>query len=295
MPEPQVYDYVRYLAAKAAIDDRSLSPLVIEAMRRQLLLFPEGRPLSVVELGAGVGSTFRRLYQGGIVRSGVYRMVDLDQRSLDEATRVAETVVGREDRNSLRVEVHASDAIAYLCDEDAMLHGVDLIIAQALVDLLNVPMFIKAVAERLSAGGLLYTPITFDGDTIFEPVIESERDARIIAAYHRTMDARRTRDGLRTGGSAAGRAMLTELRLAGLEIIEAAASDWVVFPRGGSYSADESYFLHHIVNTVWEALREDADVGGVGLAAWIAERHGQIERGELIYIAHQLDALARKP
>ena len=295
MPEPQVYDYVRYLTAKAAIDDRSLSPLVMEALHRQLLLLPEGRPLSVVELGAGVGSTFRRLYQGGIVKSGVYRMVDLDQRSLDEATRVAETVIGREDRNALRVEIRASDAIAYLREEDAMLHGVDLIIAQALVDLLNVPMFIKAVAERLSAGGLLYAPITFDGDTIFEPVIDPEADAKIIAAYHRTMDARRTPDGLPTGGSAAGRAMLTELRLAGLEIIEAAASDWVVFPRGSGYSADESYFLHHIVNTVWEALSKDAIVGGVGLGAWIAERHGQIERGELIYIAHQLDALARKP
>ena len=295
MPEQQVYDYVRYLAAKAAVDDRSLSRLVLDALRRDLRLLPGGRSLSVVELGAGVGSTFRRLYQGGIVRSGVYRMVDLDQRSLDEATRAAETEIGPEDRNSLRVEVRASDAIAYLREENATLNGVDLIIAQALVDLLNVPVFMKAVAERLSAGGLFYAPITFDGDTIFEPVIESERDARIIAAYHRTMDARRTPDGLPTGGSATGRAMLTELRLAGLEIIEAAASDWVVFPHAGAYSEDESYFLHHIVNTVWEALSEDVDVGGDGLAAWIAERHAQIERRELIYIAHQLDALARKP
>ena len=295
MPEPRVYDYVRYLAAKEAIDDRSLNPLVIEALRRNLRLASEGSPLSVIELGAGVGSTFRRLHQAGIVTSGVYRMVDIDQRSLDEAARVAGAEIGQEGRDSLRVETHASDAVAYLRADAAEGQRVDLVIAQALVDLLNVPMFVRAVSERLSTGGLLYAPITFDGDTAFEPVIEPELDARIIAAYHRTMDARRTPDGLPTGGSTAGRAMLTELRLAGMEIIEAAASDWVVFPRAGGYSEDESFFLHHIVNTVWEALRNDAEVSGDALAAWITERHAQIERGELIYIAHQLDALARKP
>ncbi len=295
MPEPQAYDYVRYLAAKAAIDDRSLNPLVIEALRRNVRPVSEARPLSVIELGAGVGSTFRRLYQAEIVTSGVYRMVDLDQRSLDEAARVAEAEIGQEGRDSLRVEIHASDATAYLREDAVTGQQADLIVAQALIDMLNVPMLIEAVSERLSPGGLLYAPITFDGDTAFEPVIEPELDARIIAAYHRTMDARRTPDGLPTGGSTAGRAMLTELRLAAMEIIEAAASDWVVFPRAGGYSEDESYFLHHIVNTVWEALRDDSELGGDSLAAWIKERHGQIERGELIYIAHQLDALARKP
>ena len=295
MPEPQAYDYVLYLAAKAAIDDRSLNPRVIEALRRNLRPVSGGRPLSVIELGAGIGSTFRRLHQAGIVTSGVYMIVDLDQRSLDEAVRVAEAEIGHVNRDVLHVDVRASDAIAYLREDAAASQQADLIIAQALVDLLNVPRLVEAVSERLRPGGLLYAPITFDGDTIFEPVIEPELDARIIAAYHRTMDARRTPDGLPTGGSAAGRAMLTELRLTGMEIIEAAASDWVVFPRAGGYSEDESYFLHHIINTVWEALRDNSELSGGGLAAWITERHAQIERGELIYIAHQLDALARKP
>ena len=295
MSEPQVYDYVSYLAAKAAIDDRSLNPRVIEALRDNLRLLAEGRPLSVIELGAGVGSTFRRLHQAGIVTSGVYTMVDLDRRSLDEAARVAEAEIRHANRDVLRVEVRASDAIAYLREDASAGQQADLIIAQALVDLLNVPSLIEAISERLSPGGLLYAPITFDGDTAFEPVIDPALDARIITAYHRTMDARRTPGGLPTGGSTAGRAMLTELRLAGMEIVEAAASDWVVFPRAGGYSEDESYFLHHIVNTVWEALQGDAELSGDSLAAWIAERHAQIERGELIYIAHQLDALARKP
>jgi hypothetical protein len=34
-------------------------------------------------------------------------------------------------------------------------------------------------------------------------------------------------------------------------------------------------------------------VDGRRLAAWIAERHTQIERSTLVYIAHQLDLLGR--
>jgi hypothetical protein len=67
----------------------------------------------------------------------------------------------------------------------------------------------------------------------------------------------------------------------------------VVHPVAGAYPADEAYFLHFIVHTMHGALHDDpaiADAPGIeAFARWIAARHAQIDRGELIYIAHQLD------
>ena len=66
-------------------------------------------------------------------------------------------------------------------------------------------------------------------------------------------------------------------------------SDWVVTPVGGSYADDEAYFLHFIVHTLESALRTRPELEGRALARWVERRHRQIERGELTYIAHQLD------
>lgn len=49
------------------------------------------------------------------------------------------------------------------------------------------------------------------------------------------------------------------------------------------------YFLHFIVATMEGALRHDLSLNQTLFGAWIATRHAQIDRGELIYIAHQLD------
>jgi len=43
------------------------------------------------------------------------------------------------------------------------------------------------------------------------------------------------------------------------------------------------------------ALRAAPELDAAALAAWVAARHADIERGELIYIAHQLDVVGRAP
>jgi hypothetical protein len=42
-----------------------------------------------------------------------------------------------------------------------------------------------------------------------------------------------------------------------------------------------------------ESLTGHVELEASALASWLKERRAQIERGELVYIAHQMDFLAR--
>ena len=294
MPEPERYSAVRYLTSKAAVDDDALNEAVLVRLHDHSA--ERGMPfLRVIELGAGVGSTYLRLLNNHLTGIGSYTMVDLDAGSLAEAGRVADENRGYAKPGEFTVDTVVEDAIGYLKRRADVGNRADLIIAQALVDLLNVPAFLKAASNVLEPGGFLYLPITFDGTTIFGPPIDTSLDRQIVAAYHATMDARRTPDGLPTGGSRAGQALLRALPEAGLELVEEGPSDWEVVPQDGAYPHDVAYFLHHIINFVWESLRDGAEIPIDTLREWIATRHAQIERGELVYIARQIDVLARKP
>jgi hypothetical protein len=59
----------------------------------------------------------------------------------------------------------------------------------------------------------------------------------------------------------------------------------------GRYPEDEAYFLHFILHFFEESLSGHREVNPQEFANWLAERHSQIERSELVYIAHQMDFL----
>lgn len=80
-----------------------------------------------------------------------------------------------------------------------------------------------------------------------------------------------------------------------LRVLElgAGSSDWVVFPRSDGYNENESYFLHFIVHTIFKDLKGHDSLDRRKFGSWVAQRHSQIEKGELILIAKQMDVLAR--
>ena len=170
----------------------------------------------------------------------------------------------------------------------------DLLIAHAVLDLLDVPAALPRLFSPLAPGGLFYFTIVFDGATLFEPAIDPAFDAHVEALYHRTMDERITA-GAPSGDSRAGRHLFGQLAAAGAELLAAGASDWVVHPVAGRYPADEAYFLHFIVQTMAAALAGHPALDAARFADWIAARHAQIAAGELTYIAHQLDFAGRRP
>ena len=306
MPNSGTPDYHRYLTAKKSIDDRSLNPRVWDSLARAL---PSTRPMNVLELGAGIGSMVQRVIERGLVTACRYRAVDLEAGNVAEAMRrlpvwALEQGLSVEEMGegglrfsgactSMALSFEAANVVELLNRPD--IHGVyDLVIAQAFLDLVDLDSVLPLIGASLKPGGLIYLCINFDGGTIFDPIMDAELDARIEALYHRTMDER-VADGKASGDSRTGRRLFSGLRRIGAQVLDAGPSDWVVYPGVDGYSGDDDVFLHAIIDTVYGALESSEGVSCGTLDEWSRVRHSQVEARELVYIAHQLDVLARVP
>ncbi len=189
----------------------------------------------------------------------------------------------------VRITLEAADLFDFL-DREPGKSAWDLLVAHAVLDLIDLAAALPRLLSRLAPGGLFYFTLNFDGATILEPPIDPDLDALIEALYHRTMDTRRSR-GRPSGSSRTGRRLFGRLKEAGARLIAAGSSDWVVFPGPDGYPGDEAYFLHFIIDTIGQALHGHPELASSRFQAWIAQRHRQIESAELTYIAHQLDFL----
>lgn len=284
-------DFARYLTAKRTVDDRALNRPVWETLAHAVRTKQARlqRPLRVLETGAGIGTMVERLL--------AWRLFDADAPGvhytlLDANPALLTTAQERLTQlpSWLQLELAPDNALDYAARVAAAgaTQQCDLLIAHAFLDLLDLPTALPQLRSVLADGGLFYFTINFDGATLLEPAVDPGFDDAVEAAYHRTMDARITA-GRPSGDSRTGRHLFAQLPAAGFDILAAGSSDWVVHPIQGRYPADEAYFLHFIVATMEGALRHDPTLAPARFAAWIAARHAQIERGELTYIAHQLD------
>ena len=290
MRTPESYAYDRYLRSKRTVDDRALNPGVLDAILSSLA--PD-RPLRIAELGGGIGTMVDRLVETGRIARADYLLVDAEASFLEEAEtlapkwRVGETRNGGSASVSSEVSTRHTRLESWLDEETSRF---DLIIAHAVLDLIDTRSVLPQVLGRLTDRGLFWPTINFDGDTIFVP--PDPRDPALLQAYHRSMDER-TIDGRPAGSSTAGRELFSHIREAGGSIVRAGSSDWVVFADESGYPGDEAYFLHHIVHTVEEELKSHPELGAM-VMAWGRDRHAQVQRGELVYIAHQLDFAVRR-
>lgn len=320
---PEHYTFQRYLAAKRTIDDRALNWHVWQSLHQQLAERKGAHsPLTLLEIGGGIGTMIERLIEDGRLPHTIYHLIDEQPENIATAhQRLVERFGARNiqtssasgsDRNSEKpflvaptnsflldspggaaVEVHlyTADLFDFL-SRAGSLQAVDLVIAHAFMDLVDIPATLPKMTATLPVGALLYFTINFDGATILEPAIDKAFDTHIEQIYHRTMDERIT-DGKRSGDSQTGRHLYHQLKTAGIQTVDAGSSDWVIIPHNARYPHDEAYFLHFIINTMHGALRHHPEIDTNGFEEWIAKRHAQVEAGQLVYIAHQLDYLGR--
>lgn len=282
--------FVRYLAAKKTVDDRSLNGHVWNTLANALPPTTPERPLHVLEVGAGIGTMAERVVERRLFKHACYTLVD------ECANHVAE-IRARLPRHIRRhgaqivLDPQLADALEFTARTENQGRW-DLLIAHAFLDLLDLPSALPLLLGCLRRGGLWYFSIVFDGATIFQPEIDPVFDRHVEALYHRTMDQRITM-GRPSGDSRAGRRLVEYLRRAGADVLAAGSSDWVVLAGPSGYPDDEAYFLHFIVSTIQAALHGHPELDGPCFDEWIAERHAQVERHELVYIAHQLDFVGR--
>jgi SAM-dependent methyltransferase len=273
------YSFSRYLSAKKTVDDRALNGQVWHALRRHLPTHPH-----ILEIGAGIGTMVERLAEQKFISSAQYVAIDNQPKNIAEARRRLTNLPPQ-----LQLTLEAIDLFDFM-ERDKGKRPFDLLIAHAFLDLMDIPATLPKLFSLLKPGGLLYFSINFDGVTIFEPTIDPVLDEQIMQLYHQTMDERLT-DGKPSGDSRSGRHLFQQLKQAGGTILAAGSSDWVVFAGEDGYVADEAYFLHFIVETIRRALAHHPELDQAQFASWSAQRHAQIESGELLYIAHQLDFL----
>jgi len=291
--------YARYLAAKTSVDDRALNRHVLAELRR---LMPAGAP-RVLEVGAGLGTMVARLMDWGVVGTGEYILLDADRPLLDDSRRwLRDWAAARGLRSDLlpdglqvgdlRVRLEHAELGRYL--EVAPRVPANVLIANAVLDLVDVPAILPGLLRLLVPGGVYWFTINYDGESIFAP--GHPHDDQVLQAYHRDMDER-VRYGRPAGDSRTGRRLFHNLRAAGAPALAAGSSDWVVSAGpDGNYPDDEAYFLHSILSTIQDALRSRPDrVEPADLADWLAMRGRQLAAGELVYIAHQLDFVGRSP
>jgi hypothetical protein len=298
----------RYLASKVTVDDRALNRMVWAEFARAVEA-PRRGPLRLLEVGAGIGSMLPRVLEWTRATNVAYTALDQDPTAPEVARRRLQAwcldhgwslvATGPEaleltgDGRSLRVSWETADLYGRLAQPGAggAWHGV---VAHAVLDLLDVQTAVPALLHGLGIGGWFYFTLNFDGRTQFLPELDPELDSRIERAYHRTMDLRTVAGGP-SGDSRTGSKLYGVLRALGAEVLAWGSSDWAVWPTAGAYPAEEAHFLRHILGTIEAELRSGTQVPREELERWIGVRRAQLERGELAYLAHQLDYFGRVP
>jgi len=284
MKRPFEYSFTRYLSSKKSVDDRALNQHVFQTLRKEIGSDSRRKTLEALEIGAGIGTMIERMRNWGLFDSSAgITAIDHDAENIQAAReRLSGSVT--------RLELETIDIFDFVEREGGHRQW-DLLIAHAFLDLVDSRKLLPLLCGLLKPTGLAYFTINFDGATLLEPSIDPALDALIEGLYHRTMDER-TVAGERSGDSQTGRHLFERLAGAGYDVLAAGSSDWVVHPRQGAYVDDEAYFLHFIIHTIHHALRDLLELEKPVLAHWVEQRHRQIENGQLVYIAHQIDFLA---
>ena len=164
------FDYARYLAAKTTVDDRALNRHVLAELRR---LMPASAP-RILEIGAGLGTMVARLMDSGTVGAGEYILLDADRQLLDRSRQwLCDWAAARGLRSDLlpdglwvgdlRVRLVHAELHGYL--EAAQGEPADVLIANAVLDLVDVPAVLPGLLRLLVPGGVYWFTINYDGES----------------------------------------------------------------------------------------------------------------------------------
>lgn len=299
--------FVRYLSSKKSVDDRAVNKHVWERLAAALPKSSPASRLKVLELGAGIGTMIERLVDWKLLTFAEYTAIDSDAVSISESSRRVtrwaadegfdlslrpeNTAFIRTQDGEIWINFRQADVYHFLSSENGGRQW-DLGVAHAFMDLIDIDVVLHQFCNFIRPGGLLYLTLNYDGETIFLPELNPAFDRLILQLYNQSMDERLT-DGRKTGGCHTGRKLFDRLQAVNAAVLAAGASDWIVLPEPGGYPADETYFLHFILDTINSELKDHPALEQNAFESWIQTRHAQVEGAKLIFIAKNLDLLVQ--
>jgi SAM-dependent methyltransferase len=293
--DTQGQGFVRYLSSKKSVDDRALNNHVRDALAAALpKSSPEAR-VKVLELGAGIGTMIERLVDWKLFACADYTAVDSDANCVDEFSRRMARWTAAEgfdfscrpgnlaliqtQEGEVSIKFEQVDVYDFLSQENSGGQQWDLGIAHAFMDVVDIGGVLPRFCNLLRPGGLLYLTLNYDGETLFLPELNLGLEKRIMQLYNQSMDDRIT-GGRKTGGCQTGRKLFGHLKVVNAAVLAAGSSDWIVLPGPQGYPQDESYFLHYILDTIYNELKGRPEPDQAAFESWVQTRHDEVENAE---------------
>jgi SAM-dependent methyltransferase len=289
---------VDFLAAKYALDQRSLNPTVAGAWLRALQNVPL---LECLDVGAGTGATVLRMLEWRSSRPWCLTLLERDPDLLEQAhqatlQRLTERGHGPAWRGERLQGEDGRFAVRFVAGElESYSPQVrfDAIVAHAVMDLVSLDAALGRFAQWLRPGGCLYAAINYDGATeIGPPYHDAAFESDLAACYDASMEARK-RNGESTGGAHCGERLQALLPRYGFDIVCAGRSDWFIRPIGGRYPDRDEACLAVLIGWIAkEAITADR-FDAQAVARWREDRLHRIETRELEMRVRNRDLLAR--
>ncbi len=268
---------LEWLALREPVDHRSRSPRITQAVRdwAQARWSRTGRPLTIVDLGAGSGSNCRYLAER-LSLPQRWRLVDRDPALLEAAAERLDRSRSRRGlpTTTVAVELHTLDLAA--ADLGRLVGDADLVTCSALLDLVSDSWCRWLVSAAARPGQALLAALTYDGRMRW--AMADPADAaivRLVNLHHRSDKG----FGPALGPEALPcfEALVTESggsRLSG-------DSDWVLGP-------DEAALQATLLPMWAEAAKAIAPHDAEQVDAWLARRLETVTTiGSLLVVGHR--------
>ena len=309
MKQGAAVKYIKYLTAKKNVDDRALNRHVWQTLKANLLSSSGKNWLEVIDIGAGTGAMFERMMSWGLSTRLHYTMVEkvpeylaaFKSKSLRNSSFVSYALEWRSKTAADIISTEVIGTVDMCCTDlfDVIFNQkyfgrFDIIIAHAVMDLVNINDVLDGFEKLVKPGGLLYLTLNYDGLTLFHPPFDPDFEHYLFQRYHLSMD-QRIIAGRRSGSSQSGRELFTMLSRRQLPILAAGSSDWFIYPSIQGYLEDDTYFLEEILQTISHQLQCDNLIDPRRMSAWMTHRQKQLKAGELIFMARNIDLLVKVP
>jgi SAM-dependent methyltransferase len=291
--------FAEYLEAKFALDERSLNREVRAAFLNALRSLPR---IECLDVGAGVGATFRRLLLSGLTTPLSLTALDRDRGLLDIARQDAEDrlrALGLEPRVEDGAIQTRSERLAAMHFASCQLNEhrpgrlYNVITAHAFLDLSPLPQSLRQFAAWLQPGGYLYASINYDGDTALAPSYQgSNFEATLLGHYNKSMELRRV-DDQATGGAYCGRRLQALLPEHAFDIVACGRSDWNIRPFEGEYRDSDAICLKALLDFIGSEGRRSKLFEADQIDRWRDDRLRSLQQRRLGMRISHLDLLAR--